>query len=100
MPGPAAAASAQQPPPGRDRFGDPLPPGAVARFGTVKLRHGADIRGVQFQPDGKRLIAWGWDGVRVWDVATGAEVRHVPPWPAGAQWRMRNAVLSPDGRTF
>jgi WD40 repeat protein len=73
-------------PGGVDRHGDPLPPGAVARLGTARFRHGDDIREVAFTPDGKRVVSHAWgDGVRVWDAATGREVGSLPPakmWPA------------------
>jgi len=54
----------------KDFYGDPLPPGALARMGTVQLRHCyADIR---FSTDGKTLISAGGDGViGFWDVANG-----------------------------
>lgn len=59
-----------------DRHGDPLPAGAVARYGTVRLRHGTNINGVGFTPDGKRLctVSDTDDTVRLWDPATGKEV--------------------------
>jgi WD40 repeat protein len=58
-----------------DRYGDPLPSGAVLRLGTVRLRHHGVIR-VAYSSDGKTIASAGFDGtVRVWDAATGKEIR-------------------------
>jgi WD40 repeat protein len=59
--------------PPTDRNGDPLPEGAVARFGSGRLLHGY-VRHVEFAPDGKALATSGDDGARLWDVATGKEI--------------------------
>jgi RNA polymerase sigma factor (sigma-70 family) len=77
-----------------DALGDPLPAGAVARLGTVRLRHGDRISMVRFTPDGKRLISQAADGVRVWDAATGKELRHLPE----ARGDFRGSDLTPDGK--
>src|SRR5205807_2482360 len=52
----------------KDYYGDPLPPGALARMGTVQLRQPyADVR---FSADGKTLTAAGGDGmIGYWDVS-------------------------------
>jgi WD40 repeat protein len=61
-----------------DQFGDPLPEGAIARLGTVRFRHGANIAGLSFTPDGKAVISRGFTGVRVWESSTGKELASIP----------------------
>jgi WD40 repeat protein len=70
-----------------------LPPGALARMGSVQLRHRrADVT---FSGDGKTLMSAGWDGVvRTWDPEAGRSVRRLQVAPPGAQ----PGVLSADGR--
>jgi WD40 repeat protein/beta-lactamase regulating signal transducer with metallopeptidase domain len=59
-----------------DVYGDPLPAGALARLGTTRLRHGADVTFVAFGPGGRTLLTAGQDNtIRLWDLATGKEVR-------------------------
>jgi WD40 repeat protein len=80
-----------------DRAGDPLPPGAVARLGTTRFRHGSAIRQVAYTPDGEILTTLGDDGViRLWDAATGAEIRRLAEAPV----RTSGFALAPGGRTL
>jgi WD40 repeat protein len=80
-----------------DLYGDPLPPGAVARLGTIRLRH-ADAE-VRFSKDGKQLISCDRDGeVRTWKVATGELVRRKRfSWKDQEDERPLVVVVSPDG---
>ncbi len=58
-----------------DALGDPLPPGALLRLGSSRLR-GESSSLVAFSPDGQWLAAGGWDRrIRLWDPVTGKEVR-------------------------
>src|SRR4051795_10182062 len=78
-----------------DRAGDPLPPGAVARLGTTRFRHGGSICQVAYTPDGKILTTLGDDGlIRLWDAAAGVEIRHIGEAPA----RTPGFALVPGGR--
>src|SRR5437660_12119825 len=75
-------------PPRLDAYGDPLPAGAVARFGTIRWRHDAIIRSVQSSPDGKTLYTDSEDRtVRAWDALTGREQARFPTL-AGC-WKIR-----------
>jgi RNA polymerase sigma factor (sigma-70 family) len=83
-------------PPGTDRYGDPLPEGAVARLGTLRFRQ---VRGwvdsLQLSSDGKTLLSSvtpNGDSVCVWEVPSGKLLRRF------AQER-RVAALSPNGKT-
>src|SRR5262245_808600 len=54
--------------PATDAQGDPLPPDAVARIGTTRLRHAASVSSVAFSLDGKRIASSTiWFDVGVWD---------------------------------
>ena len=33
-----------------DALGDPLPPGAILRLGSIRLRHGTTLTGVAYSP--------------------------------------------------
>jgi WD40 repeat protein len=62
--------------PRNDALGDPLPPGALARLGTLRLRHvGSHIDAAALTPDGKTIASVGWNGrCRLWDAITGKEL--------------------------
>jgi RNA polymerase sigma factor (sigma-70 family) len=90
-------APAEQPqgarPPRADRWGDPLPAGALARMGTLRFRHGAELSSVAFAHDGKVLASADfYHRICLWDASTGQEIR-----------RLNHAAtciaFSPDGRT-
>jgi WD40 repeat protein len=71
-----------------------LPEGAVARLGTVRFR--GVVFQVVFGPDGKTVVAHGMlAGVRVWDAATGRELRR---FPEKSDLNRPAKALSPDGR--
>jgi RNA polymerase sigma factor (sigma-70 family) len=81
-----------------DRYGDPLPAGAVARIGTVRFQRGGRAWMVVFSPDGKMVASTGYDGtVNLWDVGTGKEVRRFIA--DDALW-LRQMAFTPDGKTL
>ncbi|HEY7312346.1 MAG TPA: hypothetical protein VH643_23485 [Gemmataceae bacterium] len=82
--------------PRTDRYGDPLPEGAIARLGTVRYRWSMHSTPV-FAPDGKTLISCGWDNtIRIWEATTGKLLRS---WPAHEQ-RINSLAVAPDGKTL
>lgn len=81
-----------------DAFGDPLPPGAIARMGTTRCRHGGGIVcSIAYSSDGRYLASGSASGeLHVWDAATGKLIRPlVDPDPAPD---FRAIAFSPDGR--
>ncbi len=74
----------------RDKYGDPLPPGAVARLGTVRLRDPDELKALAFSADGGRVASASARRVRVWDAATGEELLSVEG--------RGPLAFSPDGR--
>jgi WD40 repeat protein len=84
-----------------DLDGNLLPPGAIARAGTLRFRHGGEIGGIAFSPDGRTVYTVSTfamssppaKGVKVWDAATGRERRHL-----GGDTAFCSVAVSPDGR--
>ncbi|MBM4069542.1 MAG: hypothetical protein FJ271_11420 [Planctomycetes bacterium] len=87
-----------------DRFGDALPPGAIARLGSVRLRNGYRLFSVAASADGK-IVTCGTQelfsqepAIRVWDVATTKEVKSIELGRKGAM--VTASAFSPDGSTL
>jgi RNA polymerase sigma factor (sigma-70 family) len=78
-----------------DRYGDPLPAGALARMGTVRFRSEGGANWIAFLPGDKTLMTLGERVLSFWDVATGKERRS----PADLGWGSAYA-LSSDGRVL
>jgi WD40 repeat protein len=72
----------------KDLYGDSLPPGAVARLGTLRLYH-EDGHRIAYSADGKILASAGDGNVILWNATTGTELRQF----SGD----RCFALSPDG---
>jgi WD40 repeat protein len=93
---PAVAAEAARP--RTDRYGDPLPAGALARVGTVRFRHSASVRAVAFSGDGAMLASYGYDALRIWDPANGKELFRLEGVAHGVLRKGASSVVSPDGK--
>jgi RNA polymerase sigma factor (sigma-70 family) len=98
--GEAAAPSAEKPAAERsaartDLYGDPLPKGAIARMGSIQLRH-TGLSDFLVLPDGKTILTAGDRVLHFWDMAAGKQVREVKL--QGAAGPVGHATLSPDGK--
>lgn len=83
--------------PRTDLHGDPLPPGTVARLGTIRFRHAGQVTSVASSRDGRLLATGGYDeAIRVWQASSGKALfrfalqRSHAPWPD-------SVAFSPDG---
>ena len=87
----------EKPAPRVDQQGDPLPPGAVARLGTLRLRQSDIVSAYAFSADSKLLATGGGDEdewLHIWDVETGKMVRRLP------ESNVTLIAFSPDGKTL
>jgi WD40 repeat protein len=80
-----------------DRFGDPLPLGAVARLGTVRWRSIGLSCWLAFSPDDRVLASVCWDSAILWDTATGRQLHRLPLGEVG---RVNGRAFTPDGKTL
>ncbi len=78
-----------------DRHGDPLPPGAIARLGTVRFRVTDEVQALAYAPDGKTLAVASYGGLSFFDTASGKRVGHIK-----STWMHPEVLLaySPDGK--
>jgi WD40 repeat protein len=76
-----------------DIHGDPLPAGAVARFGSMRFRHlFTATNGIAISHDGKRVASLSRD-LCIWDASTGRLLAHFDP-PKAYCW---SVAFAPDG---
>ncbi|HYT89460.1 MAG TPA: WD40 repeat domain-containing protein, partial [Gemmataceae bacterium] len=94
---PANRPAQAQEQPRLDRHGDPLPPGAVARLGTLRFRTAGEVEALAFAPDGKTIAVSSGAGLSFFDTASGKRLSSIPP-PASLWARDDRLVFSPDGK--
>jgi RNA polymerase sigma factor (sigma-70 family) len=98
-----AAASPAAPParaknePRRDRYGDPLPPGAVARLGTLRFRAPGEIKTLAFAPDGKTIAVSSPVGLFLFDAASGKRIKRLLAPDSRRDWEYP-IIFSPDSK--
>jgi len=95
---PAAQQPAVQQPPEKPAA-EPLPAGALNRFGSMRMRHGSRILCLAYSPNGRILAAGGGDDpVRLWDSDTGLELRQCKEtWVHALAFSPRGSVLVTAG---
>ena len=64
--------------PSLDSIGDPLPPRAIMRFGTLRFQNPSSVNTMLLSPDDKHLIVMTHSHLLCWDAATGKELWRTP----------------------
>jgi WD40 repeat protein len=82
----------------KDRYGDPLPPGAIARLGTVRFRAPAEIDTVAFAPDAKTVAVTSRAGLFLFDADSGRRIKRLAYDAFAENWRSNKIAFSPDGK--
>lgn len=94
--GSSSSINAQQP----AKDPESLPEHAVARFGTVRLRHGAPITALASSKDGKYIASGSSDrSVRIWEAETGKLLRVFrceSPYPTGIAFSSDGTQIAAD----
>ncbi len=91
-------AAQEKPEPRVDLYGDPLPPGAIARMGSIRGRPDSMYGGLGtvISPDGKVVVTSDWhESVRIWNAQTGQLIHEVLAPP---KQDVLPAAFFPDGR--
>jgi WD40 repeat protein len=88
-----AAEPAKEKQPRLDQHGDPLPEGAVARLGTMRLRYATCMA---YSPNGKVVATAQWNTVHLWDAVNGKPLKRLSS-PEFRHW-VAAVCFSPDGR--
>ncbi|OWK34441.1 Quinone oxidoreductase [Fimbriiglobus ruber] len=106
-PAPEPRTSREDAKPAIDLNGDPLPPHAIVRLGTLRFRTDRWISQLMVVPGGKQILVVGSTAVLLWDAATGREVRrfevpHRIKAENGETYPVQtnSFALSPDGKTL
>jgi WD40 repeat protein len=83
----------------KDRFGDPLPEGTVARLGSIRFRGGDQgVNTMRFSPDGQTLLTVSQGFLlRLWETKTGRLLHQVLAGSGSASSSV-GIAFSPDGK--
>jgi WD40 repeat protein len=82
-----------------DDLEDPMPVGALRRFGSTRFRYPTSFAHAALSPDGKRVAIGGYAQVLVYDTERGKCVRVLDNfWPSDGAGRLPAIAFSPDGK--
>ena len=81
-----------------DLHGDPLPPGAIARLGTVRFRAPDEADALAFAPDGKTIAVSSNAGLFLFDADSGKRMKRLAYEPFNRRSGDNKIAFSPDGK--